>query len=507
MRPNGSNVVPTLVLVSAALVTVSAALVTYAVAQPNRRGGGGFAGPQISAPAPHIAAPAPRIIAPAPQFSAPHVAAPPPHFVTPVPHFTAPHIAAPTDVASPRGVLPHIIGERVAPPGQGAVAGHNLGPGLSQTPSTVGQGPGAHNHNLAETSQTLIQGPNHRQILRNPAFASLASPDPATRTLARSTFQGKFAQSGFAREFDWRRHRNHFGTVLGFVGPLFWPYAFDDFIDYTFWPYAYDTFWPYAFDDVYEGIYRTYAPEYYAFGDTASRRGRSRTAALTEGAPQICTGEAAGLTDFPVERIAQQVQPDQDQQRLLDDLKAPTAKAVDILRAACPTELPSTPTGRLAAMRQRVEAMLQGVQVVRPALEKFYSSLSDEQKERFNALDESNASAGRQQPDVAQLCGGRGSQVTNLPTEQIERSLRLSDAQEAALKELNDALAKAANILKADCPAEQPLTPTGRLAAMEQRLDAMLQALDTAQPVLARFYDSLSDEQKARVDRLSARPI
>ena len=45
---------------------------------------------------------------------------------------------------------------------------------------------------------------------------------------------------------------------------MFWPYAYDDFIDYTFWPYAYDTFWPYAFDDVFEGIYGAYAPEYYA---------------------------------------------------------------------------------------------------------------------------------------------------------------------------------------------------------------------------------------------------
>ena len=484
MRPNGFSAAATLALVSTALVT-------YAVAQPNRSGGGGgFAGPQISAPAAHIAAPAPH-------FAAPHVAAPPPHFVTPVPHFTAPHIAAPTGVASPRGVLPHITGERLAPPGPGAVAGQNLAPGLS----TVGQGPAAHNHNPAETSQTLIQGANHRQVLRNPAFASLPPRDPATRTLAQSTFKGKFAQSRIAREFDWLRHREHFGIVLGFVGPLFWPYAFDDFVDYTFWPYAYDTFWPYAFDDVYESISGPYAPDYHP-----SQRAPPRTAALTEGAPQVCTGEAAGPTDFPIEQIAQQVQPDQDQQRLLDDLKAATGKAVGVLQAACPTELPSTPTGRLAAMRQRVETMLQAVQLVRPALEKFYESLSDEQKERFNALDESHRSAGRQQPEVAQLCGGSGSQVSNLPTDQIERSLRLSDAQDVALKELNDASTKAADILKVNCAVEQALTPTGRVAAMEQRLDAMLQALDAVQPALAKFYDSLSDEQKARVNRLSARP-
>jgi hypothetical protein len=57
-----------------------------------------------------------------------------------------------------------------------------------------------------------------------------------------------------------------------------------------------------------------------------------------------------------------------------------------------------------------------------------------------------------------------------------------------------------------NCTVERTLTPTGRLAAVEQRLDAMLQALDTVQPTLAKFYDSLSDEQKGRVDRLSARP-
>ena len=42
---------------------------------------------------------------------------------------------------------------------------------------------------------------------------------------------------------------------------------------------------------------------------------------------------------------------------------------------------------------------------------------------------------------------------------------------------------------------------------MEDRLSAMLQALDAAQPALAKFYGSLSDEQKARFDRLGAQPV
>ena len=73
--------------------------------------------------------------------------------------------------------------------------------------------------------------------------------------MMRSTFRGRFAQSNWAhdggRDHDRRHH--HLGFVLGFAGGVFWPYAYDDFVDYTFWPSAYDTFWPYAYDDVYEG--------------------------------------------------------------------------------------------------------------------------------------------------------------------------------------------------------------------------------------------------------------
>jgi LTXXQ motif family protein len=42
--------------------------------------------------------------------------------------------------------------------------------------------------------------------------------------------------------------------------------------------------------------------------------------------------------------------------------------------------------GRLVAREQRLDTMLRAVELVQPALERFYSSLSDEQKERFNRL-------------------------------------------------------------------------------------------------------------------------
>ena len=76
-----------------------------------------------------------------------------------------------------------------------------------------------------------------------------------------------------------------------------------------------------------------------------------------------------------------------------------------------------------------------------------------------------------------------------------------------ALKDLKEASAKAADLLKANCGSEQPLTPTGRLVAMEERLNAIVQALDLVQAPLEKFYNSLSDEQKARFNRLGAPSI
>ena len=39
---------------------------------------------------------------------------------------------------------------------------------------------------------------------------------------------------------------------------------------------------------------------------------------------------------------------------------------------------------RIDAMEQRLEAMLRAINIVQPALQNFYGTLSDEQKERFN---------------------------------------------------------------------------------------------------------------------------
>ncbi|MBV8926026.1 MAG: Spy/CpxP family protein refolding chaperone [Bradyrhizobium sp.] len=359
-------------------------------------------------------------------------------------------------------------------------------------------------------------GQRRAPIIRNPVFAS-QQPSMQGET-SSSTFRGRFTQSSL---YDHHHHHHHYGIVLGFIGPLFWPYAYEDFVDYTFSPYAYDTFWPYAFDDVYAGIYGGYAPEYdapenaYAYaGVSGSESVYDRTTSQTTGstapsasAERICSGQASGLTDFPIQKIAQQVRADQKQLDLLDALKAASVKAVDVLQGACPSELPSTPTGRLAAMRTRVDAMLKAVQTVRPALDAFYQSLSDEQRERFIAVDADERAKGAQAAnDLNDLCQGEIPTKSDLPTDRIERTLHLNADQDDRLRALDQATIDSAKMLQAKCQPDQTLTPTGRLAAMEDRLQVMSEALQTSEAALNNFYGSLSDEQKARFDRMKVRP-
>ena len=523
MRTKGLGVLALLILISPALVIPAAA--------EQRRG------PASSAPAaaaPRVSAPpAPRISAPAvsvPRFTAPST----PRFTT-QPRFISPGVSGPRFATPPstlrvyrrtpsiatqqrRVITPMTRRAITATPGTIRGTRHTLTPRIAtpgvptriiRKPITLGQGPAAPGRHLA-TSARLVRSPSGQFGVSNPVFSKLSHRDPAARRLRQSTFHGAFADAGAWRK-DWRWHRHghrHGRFVLGFVGPVFWPYAYDDFVDYTFWPAAYDTFWPYAFDDVYEGIYGGYAPDIYSYGERGSDRTaygpRARRGRASLAAAPVCSGQTQGLTDLPIERIAQQVGPDQNQQALLDELKTATQQALQIMQNACPTEFASTPTGRMTAMRERVAAMLQAVRTMRSPLDKFYAALTDEQKERFNALDaETVRSASASQGDISQACDSRAARAADVPFTRIELSLRLTDVQAAALGELKDASARAAEALAQNCRADQSLTPTGRLLAMEQRLNSLLQALDAVQPALAKFYDSLSDEQKAQFNRLS----
>jgi hypothetical protein len=99
-----------------------------------------------------------------------------------------------------------------------------------------------------------------------------------------------------------------------------------------------------------------------------------------------CDERVSRFAQRRLAHIEQAVKPTDAQRAAFEDFKTASVKAADIVRAACPTERSLTPTGRLEAAEKRVEARLQAIRTVRPALDNFYRSLSDEQKARFNML-------------------------------------------------------------------------------------------------------------------------
>jgi hypothetical protein len=223
---------------------------------------------------------------------------------------------------------------------------------------------------------------------------------------------------------------------------------------------------------------------------------------------QLCGDPEKGVTAWPIAEITRAVRPTPEQRALLDELKAEAAKAADLFKQSCADTYAMTPPGRLRAMTNRVSATLEAVKTVRPALERFYQSLSDEQQARFNALGPDFGKRPQQPPQQQEAnaqpesCGAPKSSLTQLPIERIEAVVHPAGKQKEALERLGQATSKAVEGLQAACPDEIPLTPIGRLEAMQRRLEAMLQAAQLVQPALDEFYAALSSEQKARFNTL-----
>jgi hypothetical protein len=306
----------------------------------------------------------------------------------------------------------------------------------------------------------------------------------------------------------WWRH-THGG--FGWVGPVFWPYAYYDLYDYAWWGWGYDPFfWDYGYGDLYAGLfglydngalsgYAGYLPGY------AGPTGRARAPRGPESATSLadmCGSDSRDIAGFPVERFRDAIQPNNEQNAALDDLANASHKAAETIRNSCPGDVALTAPSRLATMEQRVEAMRIAVTIVQPALDKFYGLLTDEQKAKITALAADQQPARREDLPSNGNCNAAQPGATDWPSERIERNVKPTDAQRASLTALQDAAAKAADILKSSCPPADARTPPARLAAVGTRLDAMLQTIRTVRPALDNFYSSLTDEQKSAFDAI-----
>jgi len=107
-------------------------------------------------------------------------------------------------------------------------------------------------------------------------------------------------------------------------------------------------------------------------------------------------------------------------------------------------------------------------------------------------------------PGTADLsCGAGPAGLGSWGADRIEQTLSLDTAQLTKFNDLKTASQRAIQYLNESCPKDDPVTPTGRLQAMERRLSAMLEAVRTVQPALDDFYAALNDEQKARLTAIA----
>ena len=404
-------------------------------------------------------------------------------------------------------------------PGAGVTtrAAHNASPGADVNTGAAHNEHPDHNPNTraaggANQELNVKSAAVHKALNSRAVAGAMHNPGALHDPHNRALIAANAATAGWRHGGDngWWRHRN---GGFGWVGPLFWPFAYYDVYDYALWGSGYDpSFWGYGYDDIYAGMFAPYGSQNltgylprHASRNAGSARQATRAATATEtGGPlaQMCGEDSRDIAGLPVDRFQQAIQPDDAQRAALDDLANASVKAAQDIKTACPTEIALTAPGRLAAMQARIEAMVAAVATVQPALEKLYGLLTDEQKERITALGQEQR-RGRNAGPLEQSCSAAPVSVTDWPAADIERTVRPTEAQRASLIALQDAGAKAAHMLKSACPAEEPLTPPARLTAVGQRLDTLLQAVKTVSAPLDDFYGMLDDEQKARFNAIA----
>ena len=255
----------------------------------------------------------------------------------------------------------------------------------------------------------------------------------------------------------------------------------------VFWPSA--SQWPFGYQNIFATAFARISPD---------RDGRQCQQPLD--------------ADAIVGRISNDIPPTDDQMLLLQKLGGALGMASGYLAKACPAGIPAQPVGRLQMMQSQIQALAMAIDIVRPPLQEFEQSLTPEQKLRFDAApaaptdsDPAAQTSVQQQNRAGALvrpCGDSTSSI-NWSIEQINRSVRPTDAQRDDLANVKQAFTSAAADLDTHCPASAPATALGRLETIEARLDAAWRTVLSMQVTLANFESKLSDAQKSRFDTMN----
>ena len=108
-----------------------------------------------------------------------------------------------------------------------------------------------------------------------------------------------------------------------------------------------------------------------------ARRGKTEVSAC--GAP-------AAAIDWSIGEIDNSVQPTAQQRSALSDVQQAFGKAAGDLQAHCPTSVPGSAVARLETIEARLDATWRAILSIQVALQEFENKLSDEQRNRLQAM-------------------------------------------------------------------------------------------------------------------------
>jgi len=101
-------------------------------------------------------------------------------------------------------------------------------------------------------------------------------------------------------------------------------------------------------------------------------------------AAQSCTPPET--LQWPASEIEARLHLSDTQREELDVLRRMSVFAKNTLNFACQPDENLTPPDRLATADTRLDAMLDAIKLVRPALDDFFATLNDEQKAQFETI-------------------------------------------------------------------------------------------------------------------------
>src|SRR6201996_6129021 len=127
------------------------------------------------------------------------------------------------------------------------------------------------------------------------------SPDWVTRPVARLQVAAGTALAGWHGGRGANGWWQHADGTYGWVGPLFWPFAYYDLYDYALWGDGMG-FWGYGYRDIYAAIFTPYDDSELARYVSASHGRRFRR---EPSLARICGDDVSELAGLPIDQIRQ----------------------------------------------------------------------------------------------------------------------------------------------------------------------------------------------------------